>query len=257
MDAIDVGVGNEAVPTPRKLGLIIMGRNPMAVDLVGARLLGYNLDDVPYLKRAAERGYRPSSIEEIDILGDMNSTADLDKAAESIQPYDEEYHRWQDIAKELERLGSPIRYYWGYSRKDNKGRCETGCVMGAKMFFGFLERYAGEAAFKKGKPAVMVIGKVDQRIDAGGHDVFLVGSCADADIVNAKKVVKIDNCFTTAVDMAQVIRGRLGLPTPILDPAEVGPLIYNMLIASAVKVFNLRYAQDIWHFLTKSLQKRL
>ncbi|MCJ7773461.1 MAG: DUF362 domain-containing protein, partial [Desulfobacterales bacterium] len=52
MDAVEVGMGNEAFPTARKLGLIIMGTNPVAVDLVGARLLGLGIDDVPYLKTA-------------------------------------------------------------------------------------------------------------------------------------------------------------------------------------------------------------
>ena len=129
--------------------------------------------------------------------------------------------------------------------------------MGAKMFFGFQERYAGAEAFKKAKPVVLVIGKVDEKIDAKGHEAFLIGSCADADIINAKKITKIDNCFTTAVDMAQTIRGRLGLPAPIMDPAEVLPLLFNMLISSVVKTIKLRYFQDVLYFLTKGLQKRI
>jgi len=257
MDAIDVGVGNEAVPTPRKLGLIIMGTNPMAVDLVGARLLGYNLDDVPYLKHAAERGFTPASLDDITISGDLTGVEDLDAAAERLLPYDDEYHSWQDVHRELSRLGCPIRFYWGYAKKAEQKKCETGCVMGLKMFFGFQERYAGAEAFKKAKPVVMVIGNVDEPIDAKGHEAFLLGSCAAADIVNAKKITKIDNCFTTAVDMAQVIRGRLGLPAPIMDPAQVIPLVATMLVSSLVKTYKMRYFQDILHFLKKGLQKRI
>lgn len=257
MDAIDVGVGNEAVPTPRKLGLIIMGTNPMAVDLVGARLLGYDLADVPYLKRAVERGYQPASLNEVEISGDLESIDDLDEAAKRLMPYDDEYHSWQDIHHELKRLESPIRFFWGYTNKADRIRCETGCVMGAKMFFGFQERYAGAEAFRKAAPVVMVIGKIDRPIDAGGQEAFLIGSCAEATIVNAKKITRIDNCFTTAVDMAQTIRGRLGLPAPIMDPAEVLPLVSNMLISSLVKTYKMRYFQDILHFLTKGLQKRI
>ena len=161
------------------------------------------------------------------------------------------------INKELARMESPIRFYWGHTGTPNKKKCPTGCVMGAKMFFGFLERFAGEAAFKSAKPVVMVIGTVDEKIDAAGHEAFLIGSCAAADIINAKKITRIDNCFTTAVDMAQTIRGRLGMPSPIQSPAELGPLIYNALIASAKKIISLRYLEDIGHFMKRGLQKRI
>lgn len=257
MDAIDVGVGNEAFPTPRRLGLLLMGKNPLAVDLAGARLLGYNCDDVPYLKRAVERGYLPAHVDDVSIMGDITSLKNLDLAAQRILPYDDEYVRWQDINKELGRLQSPIRFFWGYTKKDDKSKCPTGCVMGAKMFFSFLERFAGPEAFKKAKPVVMVIGRIDEPIDANGHEAFLIGSCADAPIVNAKKITRIDNCFTTAVDMAQTIRGRLGMPTPIQAPSEILPLIYNALIASSLKIFNLRYLQDMGHFIKRGLQKRI
>lgn len=257
MDAIEVGVGNEAFPTPRKLGLIIIGTNPMAVDLVGARLLGYSIDDVPYLKRAAERGYGPEDINDIRLSGDISSLTDLDAAAARILPHDAEYVRWQDIHTELDRLHSPIRFYWGPARQNDSEKCGTGCVMGAKMFFGFLERYAGAAAFRNAKPVVMVIGKIDEQIDARGQEAFLIGSCSAAPIINAKKIIKIDNCFTTAVDLAQRIRGRLGIPAPIMDPAEVMPLAGAMLSASFRKLINQRYFQDIGHFLTRGLQKRI
>jgi uncharacterized protein (DUF362 family) len=257
MDAIDVGVGNEAVPTPRKLGLLIMGTNPMAVDIVGARLLGYNLEDVPYLKQAVTRGYGPSSINDIEITGDLHSIEDLDKAAERLLPYDSEFFRWQDIEKELIRLKSPLRFFWGYTNSQKEKRCKTGCIMGVKMFFGFLELYAGEKAFQKAKPVVMVIGNIQETIDAKGQEVFLIGSCSKARIVNAKKITTIDNCFTTAVDLAQTIRGRLGIPSPILDPDEVLPLIKNAAIASIIKLFSLRYFQDIGSFLKRGLQKRI
>jgi hypothetical protein len=257
MDAIDVGVGNEAFPTPRRLGLILMGKNPMAVDLAGARLLGYNCNDVPYLRRAVERGYLPGHIDDTVIMGDLASVADLDRAARRIQPYDDEFVRWQDINKELARMASPIRFFWGVTGNRGQSRCATGCVMGAKMFFAFLERFAGPEAFRAAKPVVMVIGKINETIDAAGHEAFLIGSCAAADIVNARKITRIDNCFTTAVDMAQTIRGRLGMPAPILSPSELLPLIYNALIASLRKTISCRYLEDVGHFMKRGLQKRI
>ena len=256
MDAVDVGVGNEAVPTPRRLGLLIMGRNPLAVDLVGARLLGYDLDDVPYLRAAADRGYRPRRLGEVKLLGDLTSIAAIDRRAKRAGPYDEEFYRWQDVGRELDRIGSPLRFYWGPTKPGGK-RCLTGCIMALKMYFGFTERYAGTDAFRKARPAVLVIGVIDEEIDARGGDVFFLGSCARARTVNARKVVRIDSCTTTAVEMTEIIRGRLGIPTPLYAPSQIIPLAGAMLAASWKKLINLRYGQDMLHFLKRGLLKKI
>jgi hypothetical protein len=57
--------------------------------------------------------------------------------------------------------------------------------------------------------------------------------------------------------MAQTIRGRLGMPTPVMAPSEILPLIYNAFIASFQKIINLRYLQDMGHFMKRGLQKRI
>ena len=258
MDAIEVGVGNEAMPTPRRLGLIIMGRNPIAVDLVGARLLGFNLEDVPYLKAAVKREYTPASLEEVRLGGDLTSIQALDEHARRIMPYDDEYTRWQDVHKELERLKSPIRFYWGpYGRKGDSQRCLTGCVMGLKMFLAFFERYAGPEAFARAKPVSLVIGRWDKEIDGRGNQVFLIGSCAMASVANASKVTHMDKCFTTAGDMMQTISYKLGMPSPFLDPAFLFRYLGAILKASLRKLVSLRYLQDIGHFVTKQLVRRV
>ena len=258
MDAIEVGVGNEAVPAPRTLGLILMGRNPIAVDLVGARLLGFNLDDVPYLKAAVRRGYTPTSLEEVKLGGDLTSIEALDEQAKRIMPYDEEYFRWQDVSKELERMRSPIRFLWGpYRGQENGHRCLTGCVMGLKMFLAFFEKYAGPDAFARAKPVTFVIGRCDEQVDGRGSEVFLIGSCAMASVVNAKKITRIEKCFTTAGDMMQTISFKLGMRSPFLDKSFLVTYLGALLRASLRKLLSLRYLQDIGHFLTKQLVRRV
>ncbi len=256
MDAVDVGVGNEGFPVLRKLGLVIMGKNPIAVDLVGARLLGFSLSDLPYLARAIERGHRPESIEEVEIAGDLTSLDDIDEAAKRIGPPDDEFYRWQNVNKELDRLGSSIRFYWGPYNKGGE-LCKTGCVMGLKMFLASYEQYAGAEAFKNSKPCVIVIGKIDEEIDAAGNDVFLFGTCAEAEIKNARKVEKIDKCFTTVVDMSMRCRGKLGMPSMVMDPKFVLPMAQAMTGSGVHKLITGRYGQDIMHFVTKNLDRRL
>jgi uncharacterized protein (DUF362 family) len=257
MDAIDVGVANEIIPTVRKLGLIIMGRNPVAVDLVATRLLGYEIKDVPYLIRAIERGYTPKRLEDIHLTGDITSLAGLASQSKRIMPYDEEYYRWQDVHRELKRLQSPLRFYWGYSRTDDKSKCKYGCLMGLKLFLSVFEMYGGKEAFRSAKPSVLVMGKVDEEIDALGNDVFLLGSCTSARIVNAKKIRKIDKCVMTTSDLNLGIGNKLGMKSPFLEPSYLLNFVYNLMASSVKKHVNLRYFQDITHFIQKDLEKRL
>ena len=257
MDAIDVGVGNEAFPVRRKLGLVLMGTNPLAVDLVGARLLGLGIDDVPYLKAAAARGYTPSDIVEVTIAGDLNSLADIDTQAKRILPYDDDFYGWQDVEKELKRLGSPMRFFWGPYRGGNGEKCLTGCVMGLKMFLGGVEKHAGAGAFAHAKPAVFVIGNVSETIDAKGGEAYKLGSCAAAHIVNAKKVIHIDKCFTTASDMNLAIAHRLGMPAITRDIGFLKDYAGAIAGASLRKLIGMRYFQDMGHFLANGLVRRV
>ncbi|HUT52216.1 MAG TPA: DUF362 domain-containing protein [bacterium] len=257
MDAIEVGVGNEAYPSLRKLGLVLMGRNPVAVDLVGARLLGYGLTDVPYLMAAVRRGYGPASLDDVKLEGDIKSVAELDEQAKRVMPYDDEFHRWQDVSKEFERLQTPMRFYWGPYREGLADKCLTGCVMGIKMWMASYERYAGPGVFASAKPVVFVIGKVDEEIDARGGTVFLLGSCARAQINNARKVVRIDKCFTTASDMSLQIGPWLGMPFPSVNPKFMLPYVGAIALAGLRKLVSLRYFQDLGHFVSKRLIRNI
>ncbi len=257
MDAIDVGVANEIIPAMRKLGLIIMGRNPLAVDLVASRLLGYAVKDVVYLKKAIERGYGPKRLEDVQLAGDITTMAQLAAQARRLMPYNEEYYRWQDIHREFARLKTPLRFYWGYSRADDKSRCEYGCLMGLKLFLSVFEMYGGEEAFRNAKPSVLVMGRVEEEIDAGGNDVFLLGSCTSARVVNAKKITKIDKCVMTTSDLNLGIGNRLGMKSPFLEPSYLLTFLSNLAVASLKKHMNLRYLQDMGHFIKKDLEKRL
>lgn len=63
--------GGELSGEPVELGLIIIGTHPLAVDVVCAVLLGLEPPRVDFLGEAASRGLGPSSLDEIELLGDL------------------------------------------------------------------------------------------------------------------------------------------------------------------------------------------
>ncbi|OGP61429.1 MAG: hypothetical protein A2V67_02045 [Deltaproteobacteria bacterium RBG_13_61_14] len=258
MDAITIGVGNEGVPIPRQLGLILMGRNAVAVDLAAARLLGLKGEtEVPYLAAAIRRGFRPARLEEVTLLGDARTVADLDRFSKRIQPFDEEFYRWQDVNTDLKRLGSPLRLYQGPYSDGSEAKCEYGCIMGLKMYLGFMESYAGAEAFSRGRPGAFVIGKVKEPVDAKGGNAYLIGSCSRARVENARKVIKIDKCFTTAADMFLVFGNRTGIHSPFFDPVFLRQYVPALLAGSLKKLCNGRYLDDAGDFITQQLMRKL
>jgi hypothetical protein len=258
MDAIDAGVGNEALPTPRRLGLILMGKNALAVDLVACRLLGLRGETkVPYLTAIIKRGYKPGRVEDVTLMGDATSVADLDKFGERVKPYDDEFYRWQDCNKEFARMNSPLKLLHGPYSEFTDEKCETGCVMGIKMYMAFLEAFAGVEAFKNAKPTVFIIGNIKDEVDAQGGPVFMFGSCAKANIKNAKYVSKIEKCFVTAADMILLVGNRTGIKSPFMDPKFLGQMVPAVLGGAVRKTLNGRYAQDVGDFVMQHLFRRL
>ena len=129
--------------------------------------------------------------------------------------------------------------------------------MGLKMFLALGEQFAGADAFADAKPVVFVIGRVDEPIDARGADVFFLGSCAEAEVREAGKTIRIDKCFTTASDMTFAFGHRLGIPAITKNPSMMASLVRGVLSASVRKVLKRRYSQDVLHFVRKKLERRI
>ena len=70
VDAVECMEGNGPTGgSPRHMGALLAGENPHKVDLLCARLIGLNREDVPTLEAALERGLIPERAEELNIFG--------------------------------------------------------------------------------------------------------------------------------------------------------------------------------------------
>ena len=69
-DAVTIMEGNgPSVGTPRHMGALLAAENGHALDLLGARLMGLGVNDVPTLKAAFARGYVPETAEQLSVNG--------------------------------------------------------------------------------------------------------------------------------------------------------------------------------------------
>lgn len=64
------GEGPGPAGTPRPIGVIVMGQDPVAVDYVAVRVVGLDPGKVPTIARAWAREFCVSSPEEIEVLGE-------------------------------------------------------------------------------------------------------------------------------------------------------------------------------------------
>ena len=77
LSIVDAVVGMEGngptAGTPRQIGCLIAGASTHKVDLVCAKILGLEREQVPTLQAALERGLIPEAVEELELSGDLAS----------------------------------------------------------------------------------------------------------------------------------------------------------------------------------------
>jgi uncharacterized protein (DUF362 family) len=72
IDGITAGQKAMLTPTPFSLGLIIMGVNPVATDVVGSHIAGLDPRQVDHIRISGERGLGPLDLEDIQLSGDVS-----------------------------------------------------------------------------------------------------------------------------------------------------------------------------------------
>ena len=59
--------------TPREIGCLVASKDPHKLDMVCAKIIGLSESEIPTLGAARERGLIPASLDELKILGDIDS----------------------------------------------------------------------------------------------------------------------------------------------------------------------------------------
>jgi uncharacterized protein (DUF362 family) len=70
IDGIIAGEGHETSGNPVEMNLIIAGTDPVAVDAIGATVMGIPIEHVEHLRMAEERGLGTCHLERIQVVGE-------------------------------------------------------------------------------------------------------------------------------------------------------------------------------------------
>lgn len=170
IDGIIAGERTMLTPDPFPLGLIIMGTNQVAVDVVSTHIAGLDPRDVDHIRVAHERGYGPIELQEIDISGDVT----LQEAKE----------RAKDFRLTLEKVDaiyngkSNLQIYLGPPPEpDFTDYCWGGCP-GALFEAMQIIRQLQPGVVKEIKKLHIVFGDYKGKIEVSkGEKVLFMGDC--------------------------------------------------------------------------------
>jgi uncharacterized protein (DUF362 family) len=148
--------GGELSGKPVELGVLIVGTNPVAVDAVCAVAYGLAPHDVQYLQLAAERGYGPGDLSQVELRGDLtlDALSALGQRIRRVDPYPENY----PLPSQVKVLRSPKAEL-------------AGTAGGLTEVFLLFEH--GGMPWGKARETVLVIGHV-QTVPAGRSDVATI-----------------------------------------------------------------------------------
>ena len=169
VDAITAGQKMMLTPTPFPLGAIMMGTNPCAVDTVGCHMVGVDPTDVVHLRLAAERGWGPTDIQQIDVQGDFPLDAVREKTME-----------FEFCLEHIDRYfkeGNLSCTVGTFPEKHSPDYCWGGCPGALQEAIHIYKGYYPNIT-RQLRKVRYVVGKVDGPLDlAPDEKVIFAGNC--------------------------------------------------------------------------------
>lgn len=224
-DSIIIGQQGEVVPKPLHLGVIMMSNNGIAIDSVGARIIGIDPGTVNYLRIARERGWPPESDDDIEIIGDVS----LEQLQEKTRDFDRSFY-------DLEALDTPIRFYFG-NRPGGDIPCDNGCANMLKTCLAIMDAYH-PGALKQSRPIAVVMGEYEGDVDAEGGPILLIGDCTKIGGKVTGKTKRVKGCPVIVPFFMNYGAYYFKVPNPYLDPRELVVFPYQYMKSWAYKIKN-------------------
>jgi uncharacterized protein (DUF362 family) len=220
-DAIEIGHGSEFAPYLYHLGAILIANDPLAIDMVAARILNYQPEDVGHLVEARDRGYGTLDWRDIEITGDVSIEELSDKTSKIETPY--------SLNWDVQEVKTPVKFYQGINPQSGR-TCVTGCLNALAGSLATSELYyPGLVAGLK--EMGIVIGYYGGDVVHPGQKVALIGSCAGVEgKLVAGKIIRIKGCPAKGMDQAAFLFPRLGIRTPAWKLSNLWDMAYHTVM---------------------------
>jgi uncharacterized protein (DUF362 family) len=193
IDAIIGGEGRMLTPIPRNLNLLLIGNNQVAIDSVGCQIIGVDPMTVDHIRFAYERGFGPTSLNQIKLGGDVT----LDEAKKRARGFQVGLIR---VEKYFE--GTNIQAYAGPPPKGaDDDYCWGGCPGVMEEVIEVL-RLADEQCDRKLPRIHLIFGRYEGALDVGyGEKVVFVGDCVEWDGKIEGELVNIRSKYVEREDL--------------------------------------------------------
>ena len=223
-DAVTIGKGFESSPYPVHLGAILISNEPLACDMVAARILGYDPQKVLHLVEAQKRGYGSLDFDDIEVSGDVT----IEELRERIKDVDSPF-------QDLHQLDTPLCFYEG-ENKESGALCYGGCACSVRGALGTADKRR-EGTLKQARKAALVMGHYKGDVIHPDDPVFLIGSCAGVEgRLEAKKIIRIKGCPVKVKDLMIFLLIRLKIKSPVFDARNLSVLLYHSLVSAWMKL---------------------
>jgi len=223
-DAVTIGRGFESSPYPVHLGALLISNDPLACDMVAAKILGYDPKEVVHLAEAEKRGYGSLDFDDIFVSGDITIPELRDRIKDVDSPF-----------QDLNKLDTPLTFYEGIN-KSSGNLCYGGCICSIKGTLGTAEKRS-PGTLKTAKKAALVMGYYEGDVIHPDGPVFLIGTCAGVSgRLEAPKVIRIKGCPVKVKDLMIFLLIRLNIKSPVFDLRNLGLLAYHSLVSGWMKL---------------------
>jgi uncharacterized protein (DUF362 family) len=194
--------GNQMTQHSAPLGVIAVSTNAVAHDMVCARLLNLDPFEIEHIREAIDRGYGPTSFDDIEISGDFH----MEKAHQAVKDLDFGFY--------------PVdQFECNFDIKSGKPYCIGGC-QGIFLDWLHMVKDRSPKRLKRFPKLTVLIGKVSEPIEA--DKVLLVGDCALASPnVKARKISRIRGCPPTHKRIILTMMFKHFLFAPLVLPSLI------------------------------------
>jgi len=194
--------GNQMTQGGEDLGVIVVSTNGVAHDMVCARLLNLDPANIEHIREAMERGYGPSSLEEVEILGDYPMK------------------RARTITSKLDFGFYPVdRFQSNFEIISGTPYCTGGC-QGIFLDWLHMIKDRKPKVLKKFPKLTVLIGMVKNPKPT--RKMLLVGQCALASRpIKAEKVVRIKGCPPSHKRIVWDMMVHFWLLAPLVRPSLI------------------------------------